>query len=96
LYVDICIFILVVHLTGPVENATSYVIETKEPTEHTSKINGCGKLQDTKRIESQWRNAHIYLWKDFITSYTNLYVLKWSFWWALATCGFLQVNLFYL
>jgi hypothetical protein len=86
----------VLPLTGPIENATSYVTETKEPTQHTSKINGCDRLQATERIESWWKNAHYYLWEDFITSYRNLYVLKWSFWWALATCGFLQVNLFYI
>ncbi|KAJ4428999.1 hypothetical protein ANN_25995 [Periplaneta americana] len=39
---------------------------------------------------SRWKNAYYYLWKDFTTAYSNLYVLKWSFWWALATCGFLQ------
>ncbi|XP_021934275.1 thiamine transporter 2-like isoform X2 [Zootermopsis nevadensis] len=78
----------VVPLTVPVKNATTFVIETKQPTQDTSEING--RLQDTRRIESRWRKAYYYLWKDFTTSYTNLYVLKWSFWWALATCGFLQ------
>lgn len=88
------IFISVVPLTVPVKNTTTFVIETKQPTQDTSEING--RLQDTRRIESRWRKAYYYLWKDFTTSYTNLCVLKWSFWWALATCGFLQVNLFYL
>ncbi|XP_039280821.1 thiamine transporter 2 [Nilaparvata lugens] len=31
------------------------------------------------------------LWRDFINAYTNKYVLKWSIWWALATCGYQQV-----
>ncbi|KAJ9581497.1 hypothetical protein L9F63_023323, partial [Diploptera punctata] len=39
---------------------------------------------------TRWKNAHHYLWRDFKIAYTNLYVLKWSLWWALATCGFLQ------
>lgn len=31
------------------------------------------------------------LWEDFKYAYTNPYVIKWSFWWALATCGYMQV-----
>ncbi|XP_065218297.1 thiamine transporter 1-like isoform X2 [Planococcus citri] len=31
------------------------------------------------------------LWADFKHAYTNLYVLKWSIWWAIATCGYNQV-----
>lgn len=34
------------------------------------------------------------LWKDFLHAYTDKYVLKWSIWWALATCGYLQVSPF--
>jgi hypothetical protein len=84
------ISVAVVPLTGTVEIATTYEIETKRPQENTLEINGCdpgGKLQDG----NGWKGAHYYLWKDFTTAYTNLYVLKWSFWWALATTGFLQV-----
>lgn len=28
----------------------------------------------------------------FIDAFSNRYVLKWSFWWALSTCGFLQAQ----
>ncbi|KAJ9581500.1 hypothetical protein L9F63_023326 [Diploptera punctata] len=35
--------------------------------------------------------AFYYLWDDFKTAYTNIYVIKWSLWWAFATCGFFQV-----
>ncbi|XP_073972041.1 folate transporter 1-like isoform X2 [Rhodnius prolixus] len=31
------------------------------------------------------------LWIDFKTAFTNLYVVKWAFWWALATCGYYQI-----
>ncbi len=37
------------------------------------------------------RNAYALLWKHFIQAYTNYRVAKWSVWWALATCGYLQV-----
>ena len=84
----------VVPLTGTVDSAITYDIETKQPNENTLKINGHdlgSKLQDCNSTSSRWKNAHYHLWKDFTTAYTDLYVLKWSFWWALATCGFLQV-----
>ena len=31
------------------------------------------------------------LWLDFKTCYSNKHLLKWSLWWAFATCGFFQV-----
>ena len=31
-------------------------------------------------------------WRDFVKFYFNPSLLKWSFWWALATCGVLQVG----
>ncbi|XP_067009605.2 thiamine transporter 1 isoform X2 [Anabrus simplex] len=34
--------------------------------------------------------AYKYLWQDFKHAFSNWYVVKWSIWWALATCGFLQ------
>lgn len=32
-----------------------------------------------------------HLWTDFVTAFTNSYVIKWALWWALATCGYWQV-----
>ncbi|XP_015587819.1 thiamine transporter 1 [Cephus cinctus] len=37
------------------------------------------------------KHAYILLWKHMIEAYTNLTVIKWSLWWAFATCGYLQV-----
>jgi hypothetical protein len=88
------ISVAAVPLTVTVEISTTYNIETKRPTENTLERNNCDascKLQDGNIPENQRKNAYYYLWKDFTSAYTNLYVLKWSFWWALATCGFLQV-----
>lgn len=31
------------------------------------------------------------LWEDFTTAFSDAYTLKWSLWWAFATCGFFQV-----
>lgn len=41
--------------------------------------------------------AFFYLASDFKSAFiNNAYVLKWSIWWALATCGYLQVKKNYL
>jgi thiamine transporter 2/3 len=88
------ISVAVVPLTGTVEISTAYKIETMQPTENTLERNVCDpacKLQDGNITKIRWKNAYYYLWKDFTFAYTNLYVLKWSLWWALATTGFLQV-----
>ena len=37
------------------------------------------------------RHAYYLLWEDFVKAYTNRHVVKWSLWWAFATCGYLQV-----
>ena len=38
-----------------------------------------------------WR-AVVKRWRDFAKFYCNPSLLKWSIWWALATCGWLQVG----
>ena len=37
------------------------------------------------------RRALLLVKRDFVNSFSNLYILKWSLWWALATCGNFQV-----
>lgn len=34
------------------------------------------------------------VWEDFKLAYSNKYLLKWSVWWAFATCGNFQVGNF--
>ncbi|XP_036328965.1 thiamine transporter 1-like [Rhagoletis pomonella] len=38
-----------------------------------------------------WNNAFQLLTKQIVSAYTNRTVIRWSFWWALATCGQVQV-----
>jgi len=40
------------------------------------------------------KNANALLWKHFVLAYTNYYVIKWSAWWALSTCGYLLVAIY--
>lgn len=48
-------------------------------------------LQNQSLENSVCSNALKLLWFDFVAAFTNLYVLKWIFWWALATGGYYQV-----
>jgi hypothetical protein len=72
-------------------------VEAEQSIPHSAKKGETTRLQnDQRRPDSCWKSAYYYLWKDFTTAYSNPYVVKWSFWWALATCGFLQACVFYL
>ena len=41
----------------------------------------------------KFRKAFLLLWGDFVRSFSDLVILKWSVWWALAMCGNFQVKL---
>lgn len=43
-------------------------------------------------IKKKSKLAFSLLWDHTKTAYTNLKIIKWSLWWAMATCGFLQVE----
>lgn len=51
---------------------------------------------DNNDIEPEPRfschGAQELFWIHFKISYSNKIVIQWSFWWALAMCGFLQVR----
>lgn len=50
------------------------------------------ELEYKETYSSKTKNAFRLMKAHFTESFSNLYVLKWSFWWALATCGFIQVQ----
>ncbi|PSN41002.1 Thiamine transporter 2 [Blattella germanica] len=82
----------VVPLAVSSEVISGFTADLKDSNQVPVQINGTYKNTPTKGtgFGMRLKNAHYYLWKDFMSAYTNPYVLKWSFWWALATCGFLQ------
>ncbi|KAL6424323.1 hypothetical protein ACFW04_009848 [Cataglyphis niger] len=59
---------------------------TTEPTKYR-----CFTISRTPLFR-KIKNAYNLLWKHFLQAYINYRVVKWSFWWALATCGYLQVS----
>ncbi|XP_020807954.1 thiamine transporter 1 [Drosophila serrata] len=46
---------------------------------------------DVQTPKFSFKNAFRLLWFHLVTSYSNPVVLQWSIWWALATCGQIQV-----
>jgi hypothetical protein len=66
-------------------------IEANESVPQSVQTHDTSRLSNfQKGRTNRWKIAYYYLWKDFTAAYANTYVIKWSFWWALATCGFLQ------
>lgn len=59
-------------------------------TEPSTKPPGACTL-DSRTLPEKIRTAYYLLWKDFVKAYSNFHVLKWSFWWAVASCGYIQV-----
>ncbi|XP_059613858.1 thiamine transporter 2-like [Phlebotomus argentipes] len=45
-----------------------------------------------EKIHFSCQRATALLWQHFIAGYSNRTVFQWSLWWALAMCGFLQVQ----
>lgn len=63
----------------------------------TTVINGSPKIQMENQQQPvvkgkfSTRRAMRLMWTHFTESYSNLEVVQWSVWWALTTCGFMQV-----
>ncbi|EFN84207.1 thiamine transporter 2 [Harpegnathos saltator] len=51
----------------------------------------CGVESSGKLQFRDITRAYALLWKHFVQAYADHRVLKWSLWWALGTCGYLQV-----
>lgn len=56
---------------------------------HSSKFDKDEQTQQSN-VEKIKKAYHM-LWKDFLIAYKNPQVIKWSVWWAAATCGYYQI-----
>jgi hypothetical protein len=84
-------FVSVSKIPSPELSKNAYA-ESNESVPCSVQTRGTSRLPNFQTgLTNRWKIAYYYLWKDFTSAYTNVYVIKWSFWWALATCGFLQV-----
>lgn len=80
-----------VSVTESPELSQKPYVEVTESISHRVHTHETSTLPNNQaRLTNRWKIAYYYLWKDFTSAYTNLYVVKWSFWFALSTCGFLQ------
>jgi len=83
-------FVSVLKTPSP-ELSQNACAEADESVLRHSQTHDTSRLNNSQQISvNRWKTAYYYLWKDFTTAYSNPYVIKWSFWWALATCGFFQ------
>ena len=76
----------------PAVGTSLYFHEKAQPdeeAENTEKT-AIGK-KPTSRVKFSGKTAAVMLWTHFQTSYSDVIVVQWSLWWALAMCGFMQV-----
>ncbi|KAL0269206.1 UNVERIFIED_CONTAM: hypothetical protein PYX00_007013 [Menopon gallinae] len=52
---------------------------------------GLNRTAKKHSCKSKFKSAFTFLYEDLREAYTNSYVLEWSLWWGLATCGYLQI-----
>jgi len=88
LYIISTVFVSIPELPELSQNPYAEVTESMS---HGVQTHDTSTLQNSQaRLNNRCKTAYYYLWKHFISAYTNPYVVKWSFWFALSTCGFLQ------
>ncbi|XP_076039803.1 thiamine transporter 1-like [Oratosquilla oratoria] len=64
------------------------VTSGEESSRMLYKAKDCG----TKGKRPSWKQVLRYIKSDFVSAYTNSHLLKWSIWWAFATCGNFQIG----
>lgn len=66
-----------------------------EAVESNMPLNGDAKYTDSTQVEQRHSEGFLdalrNLWLDFQQCYSSGPLLSWSVWWALATCGYLQI-----
>ncbi|CAH1781615.1 unnamed protein product [Owenia fusiformis] len=72
------------------EESTSRSGSTEVPNDVTNGVSG--RIKNSKTLKAMCSENFTLLWRDFRDCYTNMYLLKWSLWWAFATCGNFQVG----
>ncbi|XP_068239542.1 thiamine transporter 1-like [Palaemon carinicauda] len=86
---------LIIACTLPPVQTSIYFHRSQLKVQATSESTTQLNASDVKENERKWlSNAMKLIWSDFKSAYTNKYLLKWSVWWAFATCGNFQVGNF--
>lgn len=90
---------MVVAVLLPSVGISLYFYSVPEISENNSESNDSPKDitntdNDTQKPKFSYTRAVDLLWKHFLDSYSNLKVLQWSLWWALAMAGFLMVQIY--
>lgn len=79
------------HRLDPITPDVSTSLDSHESNQTLSTLSR--KVSNVESISFfvKIRHAYYLLWVDFVKAYTNSHIIKWSLWWAFATCGYLQV-----
>ena len=75
-------FVLSICLPMPASNGANVFMINDDVPEEERKASVCEK----------WKRSMGTLMRAFKESYSNRILLRWSIWWALATCGYLQIG----
>lgn len=67
-------------------NDDSYELDRQQKSEYNP------TMGNIVSISSKLKRAYALLWQHFLNAYTHHHVVKWSMWWALSTCGYLQIT----
>lgn len=74
-----------------VDSRRALAASNTKKSENSSEIKFDGNDAEAKPTFSCHGALELF-WIHFKISYSNKVVIQWSFWWALAMCGFLQVQ----
>ncbi|XP_072329570.1 thiamine transporter 2-like [Scyliorhinus torazame] len=83
---------LVTSFVLPMPKQSTFFQSSAKSSNETIKANtsnGCLSLRTNER--KAFTTAILQLWSDFKMCYSSRNLLYWSFWWAIATCGYYQI-----
>lgn len=89
---QIVAILLAVALPGVSSSVYFYAKTAAQVEEDTQYHSVFAKPVEPVKVKFSGKRAVALLWTHFTDSYTDLTVIQWSVWWALATCGFMQVR----
>ncbi|XP_011497226.1 PREDICTED: thiamine transporter 1-like [Ceratosolen solmsi marchali] len=82
------------HRVNDLSTKTVTSLQSKERSNSLSTSLCKTSSEETGSFLIKVKLAYYLLWEDFVKAYTNTHVIKWSLWWAFATCGYLQVIMY--
>lgn len=80
--------------TSPIDSDLEVSVKTQMNAKNESIESNAYSCRKTLTKRDRSRHAVGLLWHHFIESYSDPVIVQWSLWWALAMCGFTQVQMY--